>query len=320
MLSMATSRVLTLGAWLTLASAATFEPIFSIPGPPNPSAWFENLAVRPNGNILATRGDAPEIWQIDPATNTGSLLVSVSGAFNLTGISQVETSRQGKGKGKGKGHHEGAETYVFASAYIPAPFQVEPGSAKVWTLSFDGSAPTVSLLKAMPEAGFLNGLAGWDEGRVLIGDTLNEAVYLMDVETGTYTTPLVGMAGVNGVQVAPGYVYWANHNVQTLSRVAVDANAVPTGSAELLATNQIDDFALDLSNGKAYVAAMYDNEVVEVVLATGAKTVVATNLSGSGFGLCTSAVFGRRAADTRVLYATVGQGGETVTAGLVAID
>ncbi|KAK0614576.1 hypothetical protein B0T14DRAFT_436131 [Immersiella caudata] len=294
-----------------LTSAAPFESIFSIPGPPNPSAWFENLAVRPNGNILATRGDAPEIWQIDPATRTGSLLVSVSGAFNLTGISQVEIAAQ-------------QETYVFASAYIPAPFQVEPGSAKVWTLSFNGASPSVSLLKALPEAGFLNGLAGFDEGRVLIGDTLNEAVYLMDVETGTYTTPLVSMSGVNGVQVAPGYVYWANHNVQTLSRVSVDGDALPTGSAEVLATNQIDDFALDVRGDgtvrKAYVAAMYDNEVVEVVLATGAKTVVADNLSGSGSGLCTSAVFGRRAADRRVLYATVGQGGETVTAGIVAID
>jgi hypothetical protein len=132
------------------------------------------------------------------------------------------------------------------------------------------------------------------------------------------------MSGVNGVQVAPGNVYWANHNVQTLSRVAVDANAVPVGSVQVLATNQIDDFALEIGKDgtvkKAYIAAMYGNDVVEVVLVTGAKRVVASDLSGTGTGLCTSAVFGRRKADEKVLYATVGQGGETVTAGIVAID
>jgi len=41
--------------------ASAHRPIFTLPDPPLASSWFENLAVRPNGNILATRGDAPEI-------------------------------------------------------------------------------------------------------------------------------------------------------------------------------------------------------------------------------------------------------------------
>ncbi|KAK0638600.1 hypothetical protein B0T16DRAFT_308508, partial [Cercophora newfieldiana] len=287
---------------------ASLQPLFALPGPPLPGSWFENLAVRPNGAILATRGDAPEIWQIDPSTRTGSRLVSVEGAFNLTGISQVDTSaRQGKD-----------ETYVFASAYIPAPFQVGPGSAKVWTLTFTSTGPSVSLLKALPEAGFLNGLTAWDTGRVLIGDTLAESVYLIDVETGVHTTPLVNMSGVNGVRVAkaePGVVYWANHNDLTLRRVKTDGNAVPTGAVEVLAGNLtgIDDFALQVGKSgkveKAYIAGLTGNDVVEVVLGTGAKRVVGSDLTGTGAGLVTAVVLGRRKEDEKVLYASAGQGG-----------
>jgi len=59
---------------------------------------------------------------------------------------------------------------------------------------------------------------------------------------------------------------------------------------------------------------MYENSVVEVVLATGSKRLVQGDLTGTGTGLCTVVVFGRRGEheqDRGVLYmyAAVGQGG-----------
>ena len=74
-----------------LSQAAAPRVTFILPGPAAPGSWFESLAVRPNGLLLTTRGDAPEIWQIDPTTRTGSLLVSIAaaGGFNLTGIAEV---------------------------------------------------------------------------------------------------------------------------------------------------------------------------------------------------------------------------------------
>lgn len=164
---------------------------------------------------------------------------------------------------------------------------------------------------------------------MLLGDTNNEVVYLMDVQTGTYTTPLTNMSGVNGVETVPGqgYVYWANHNAQTVSRVEVDGDAVPIGSREVLVQNEVDDFALEVGPDgtvkRAYLAAMMANEVVEVVLATGAKRVVAADLSGIGLGFTSTVVFGRGETDKRVLYATVGVGGQpgqNFSAGIVAID
>lgn len=324
-----------------LSALALSNPttVFTVPGPILPGSWFENLAVRPNGKILATRGDAPEIWQIDPATGQGALLVSVAGAYNLTGIAEVSvaaavTARRPQYHHPRQQQSSTPETYVFASAHIPAPLQVEPGSAKVWTLQFpctsSNSNPTVSLLAAMPTAGFLNGVAAWDTGRVLLSDTEAEAVYLMDVATGAYTTPLTNLPGINGIKAAPaaGYVYRADHLSSTLSRIPVDADAVATGPAELLATGQsVDDFAIAVDSagaGKAYIAAMYDNEVVEVEVGAapssspGVKTVIAENLSGTGSGIVTVVAFGRRPADAGLLYATVGQGGGS--ASIVVLD
>ena len=315
-------------------SAVITRTIFTLPGPSQPSSWFENLAVRPNGKILATRGDAPEIWQIDPATGDGSVLVSLppaTGAFNLTGIAEIPTCKRHEGQDQ-------EETYVFGSSHIPAPLQVEPGSAKVWTLKIDASsdAASTSLLASLPDAGFVNGFAAWDSHRVLVGDTEREAIYLMDVETGAFTTPLTGLTGVNGVQAPPAssgdstryYVYRADHASLTLSRIPVDRNtAEPVGSAEILVSDQlIDDFAVkvdaETGQGKAYMGAMYENSVVEVDIGSpgsqGMVTTVAENLTGSGFGLVTVVVFGRRAEDQGVLYAAVGQG--EGSASIVAIS
>ncbi|KAK4156616.1 hypothetical protein C8A00DRAFT_30469 [Chaetomidium leptoderma] len=318
---------------LSVLSLSTPTTIFTLPGPVAPASWFENLAVRPNGLILATRGDAPEIWQIDPATGQGALLVSVTGAYNLTGIAEVLPPPHQRPQRRRQ--QNCAETYVFGSSHIPAPLQVEPGSAKVWTLQFPSggcttAAPTVALLAAMPNAGFINGVAAWRPGRVLLSDTEAEAVYVMDVATGAYTTPLTGLTGVNGIKVAGGYVYRADHASQTLSRIPVDADtAVATGPAEVLADNQsIDDFAIAVDGttgqGKAYITAMYDNKVVEVAFGSapssgvGVKTLVADNLSGTGSGLCTVVAFGRRTQDSGLLYATVGQGGGS--AAIVSLD
>jgi hypothetical protein len=301
--------------WLATSSAlSTITPIFELPGS-LPSSWFENLAVRPNGLILATRGDAPEIWQIDPSTGVGSILVSVTGAFNLTGIAEITSCGNGATKGS-------LERYIFGSAYIPAPLVVEPGSARVWSLAFGigtGTAPTVSLLAELPDAGFINGVTAWGSRNVLLSDTINEAVYLMDAYTGSFTKTLTNMTGINGIRSSPGYLYWASHALQTLSRIPINKDAVATGVTEILAIDQpIDDFAVAVDasgEGVAYIGAMYENAVAEVLLPPapsselGGKRFVATNLTGRGMGLCTSVVFGRQQDGPSVLYASASMGG-----------
>lgn len=316
-----------------VAGTLTPTTVFTLPGPVKPSSWFESLAVRPNGKIIATRGDAPEIWQIDPATGTGALLVSLApstGAFNLTGIAQVHFGDDS--------NENDIETYVFGSSYIPVPLQVEPESAKVWKLELDhAGTATTSLLAALPSAGFINGIAEWGRsGRVLLSDTDRAAVYLMDATTGSFTTPLTNLTGINGIRTAgpkggEGYLYRVDFLSLQLGRILIAAaTATALGPEEMVADGQlIDDFALAVDKhtgaGKAYLATMYDNSVVEVDFGPppssgpGVKTLVARDLTGTGFGLCTVAVFGRRGGqDEDVLYAAVGQGGGS--AQIVALD
>jgi len=71
---------------------------------------------------------------------------------------------------------------------------------------------------------------------------------------------------------------------------------------------------------------MYDNSVVWVVFGApgsgsgpGVKTLVAGDLTGTGVGLCTVVVFGRRGQDKDVLYDAVGQDGNAI-AKIVALD
>ncbi|EAQ92938.1 hypothetical protein CHGG_01173 [Chaetomium globosum CBS 148.51] len=305
--------LLLLSSSIPALALSTPTPIFTLPGTIAPESWFENLAVRPNGLILATRGDAPEIWQINPRTGAGTLLATVADTFNLTGITQLTTT---------------PETYVFGSSHMLSFTEVVPASAKIWTLEFPapGSTPTttstppvVSLLTTLPAAGFINGMATWDANRVLLSDTLTSSIYLLDVATATFTTPFSSLSGVNGIRTAPGYVYWVDPIALKLSRTPVDADAVPTGLAELLLEDQqMDDFALAVDGtgaGKAYLGTLLENVVVEVTFGAppsaglGVKRVVAEDVSGTGTGAVTVAVFGRRTQDAGLLYVAVGRTG-----------
>ncbi|KAH6650386.1 hypothetical protein F5144DRAFT_43278 [Chaetomium tenue] len=314
--------LLLLSSSIPALALSTPTPIFTIPGTIAPESWFENLAVRPNGLILATRGDAPEIWQINPATGAGTLLATVPGTFNLTGITQLTTT---------------PETYVFGSSHMLSFTEVAPASAKVWTLEFPAPSstptttstpPVVSLLTTLPAAGFINGIATWDTNRVLLSDTLTSSIYLLDVSTATFTTPFSSLSGVNGIRTAPGYVYWVDPITPKFSRTPVDADAVPTGPAELLLEGQqMDDFALAVDGtgaGKAYVGTLLGNGVVEVTFGAppaaglGVERVVAEDVSGTGIGAATVAVFGRRTQDAGLLYVAVGRTGGN--AAIVMID
>ena len=331
--------LLLLSSSIPVLALSTPTPIFTIPGTVYPDSWFENLAVRPNGLILATRGDAPEIWQIDPATGEGAVLVTVMGAFNLTGITELTAApckqrkrwRRQQQQQQQQTEPQG-ETYVFGSSYFLDFANVVPGSAKIWTLQFPttnaNTPPTVSLLTTLPDAGLINGMATWDSGRVLLSDTLTSSIYLLDVATGTFTTPFSGLSGVNGIRTAPGYVYSADPVLGVLSRTPVDADAVPTGPAELLLEDQqMDDFALAVDGasgaGKAYVGTLMGNEVVEAFgappfSALGVKRVVADDVSGTGTGAVTVTVFGRRTEDAGLLYVAVGRTGGN--AAIVMVD
>lgn len=216
--------------------------------------WFENLAVRSDGSILATRMDAPEIWQIDPATNTGEPLVTVPSTLSTTGITELTP-----------------DVFVFAVSNFSfvEPVGLTPGSLAVWKVDLneneDGDAEP-ELVAEFPEAEFLNGMATWDDKRVLVGDTMVNVVYLLDVETGEFEVALDGpeVSGVNGIRVHEGDVYAVNTNDNLLYRIPVDDDARSAGEAEVVSEALgLDDFDFG-PDGAIYAANMSGNAVVKI--------------------------------------------------------
>ncbi|CAI4211903.1 unnamed protein product [Parascedosporium putredinis] len=215
--------------------------------------WFENLAVRPSGSVLATRMDAPEVWHIDPKEGTGSVLVTVPSALSTTGITELTP-----------------DVWVFSAANFSfgEPFGLAPGSMAVWKVDLsegdEGAEP--ELVARFPDAGFLNGMATWDEKRVLVGDTTSSAIYLLDVETGEFTTALDGpeVAGVNGIRVHDGAVYAVATTNTTLYKIPVTEDAALDGEAEVILQGLgMDDFDV-AADGTIYAAVPSRNLVVRI--------------------------------------------------------
>src|SRR5436190_22690083 len=74
---------------LRLDPAESVTPLYQFPL----GSWVENISIRPNGNILLTRLDVPELWEINPLSRSTSynarLVYTFPNATGLTGIAEV---------------------------------------------------------------------------------------------------------------------------------------------------------------------------------------------------------------------------------------
>lgn len=296
--------------------------------------WYENIAVRPNGHILATRIDKPVVDEIDPVKGTGSPVVGLPDSLGFTGLTGIAEIRPDV-------FAIGAGQYKFGVGPVP-------GSWEVFTLDLtspDGIAQTQSLL-AIPEIGLLNGLTKFDDNTLLAADSEFGALYKIDVPSATYTKLLSAedgdtalgspegvpmQIGINGVKVRDGFLYFTNTMRQSFYRVPLDASAKPTGPVETVASGfSADDFAFG-PDGTAYITTHITNEVVAV--APGGHQKEAVVISGHQDTLeiagSTAAAFGRgtgEADDSNVLYVVTAGGlsqpvkGQVEPAKVVAID
>lgn len=147
--------------WLHVLITTSITPTLALPTVPvttNPSSistifqfnrngtWLENLAVSPNGKLLATRLDGPELWLIDPAnTNTakaGSSFYTFPNATSLLAINEVDR-----------------DVYAVVAGNFSIPTVTStPGSYVIWRLDASSTPPSASILARIPKAGFLNGI------------------------------------------------------------------------------------------------------------------------------------------------------------------
>jgi streptogramin lyase len=249
---------------------------------------IENVAVRSNGQILATNMNTATLYAIDPVAKTSTTPLTVAGASGLSGIGE----------------------------YAPDIFAVIGGKG-IYKVDFTSTPPKSSLIRTISEASNLNGLAVFDNSSVLVADAGKGAVYKFDVNTGAYAVVLqdATMApsggipfGIDGIKYRDGVVWYTNIFKNSFHKVSVDpATAKATGSYTTLWTNLMGDDLCFGPNGKIYVATNSRNSLVEVDPAVGKPTSVGS-VTGS-----TSCAFGRTEKDKNVAYVGAGQGVFAVT-------
>jgi len=250
---------------------------------------IENVAVRPNGIILATNMNSNNLYAVDPVAKTSSTAIQVTGASGLSGIGE----------------------------YAPDLFAIIGGKG-IYKVDFTVTPPKSSLIKTITEAGNLNGLAVLNNSTVLVADAGKGSVYRFDVNTGVYSeaikdatmAPSGGIPfGIDGIKVKDGVLWYTNIFKNSFHKVAIDATtAKATGTVTTLWTNLMGDDLCFGPNGKIYLATNGKNSLVEVDPAAATKSTSVATVSGS-----TSCAFGRGEKDKNVAYVGAGQGIFAVT-------
>ncbi len=292
---------------------------------PNKGTWFENIAVRPNGVLLATRVDVPEVWAIDPASGAGTTLHSLPAPINsITGITELSPDVYAIGAGR----------YDLAKGAVE-------GSWEIWTFSLasqDGdAASTPRKVVSVPRAGLVNGLTTLDANTILAADSTHGSVYKIDLVSNTCTLALSDELmdpgpepfipiGINGIKIRDGYLYFTNSARALFCRLPIDASAKTAGQVEVLAKGVVpDDLAFD-TDGSALIMAHPQNIVVRVLPGSSEVITVAGKADSLEVAGGTACAFGRKDGEHRVLYAVTAGGlsspvnGETEPAKVVAID
>jgi streptogramin lyase len=249
---------------------------------------IENVAVRSNGQVLATNMNSANLYAVDPVAKTSTTAIAVAGASGLSGIGEIAPD-------------------VFAVI----------GGKGIYKVDFTGAAPKSSLIKTITAANNLNGLAVFDNDTVLVADAGAGSVYRLSVSTGEYAVALADPTmkpsggipfGIDGIKYRDGVVWYTNIFTNSFYKVPVDAgSAKATGAVVPLWTNLMGDDLCFGPNGKIYVATNGRNSLVEVDPAVGKPTSVGT-VTGS-----TSCAFGRTEKDKNVAYVGAGQGVFAVT-------
>lgn len=300
----------------------------------NVGSGIENIAVRANGQILATVLGPPVVLQSSPlSTEYPVELVTVPGATSLFGIAEIMPDVFAVGAGN-----------LTSNPTAPVP-----GSYSIWHMDLRHGEPILSKLVDIPEAGLLNGMTAIPRQRekyditsegnatLLLADTIGGVVFHFDPTTLNYTValsdetmappPPPGVpAGINGIRfrAEDHSLYYTNVFRQLFCRVRLSigktADGQPTVSAEgpftVIASGfPGDDFAL-APDGTAFVGANPVNAVFKVA-PDGRTTQFMGGLNETIVAGATGAAFGRTCKDKNVLYITTNGGSTTPVNGII---
>lgn len=213
--------------------------------------WIENLAVRSNGQILATQDGAPKIYQVDPfaKVNNSVLLHEFNDTASVLGIIEGVP-----------------DVFYVATAIFSSKTGETFGEDYIYRLDFNVDPLQIDRIATAPTSGALDGLAylGGENDLLLATDAFLGVIWSISIETGecaiainsTYTCATQGFAA-NGAKVRGADLYSTNTAQQNLVKVPVDSRGAAAGPYTVLAEGpgfEPDDFALDIA-GDSYVAS-----------------------------------------------------------------
>ena len=267
-------------------------------------SWLENIAIRPNGHILLTRLDVPQLWEVNPfspSTSHDPRLVYTVDDPTVTGLAGIAEIAP--------------DVFAVIAGNITDAAGTH-GSFSIWKVAIDTQGNAVGAkVAAISEARFLNGMAllsSRDGGTILVGDHAQGLVYRVNMENGDHSVAIQDPAmranpppgfpviGINGMKIQKGHLFFTNLFQGTLCKIPIDTRTGgSTGPVKVITTNVFgaDDFALD-SSGTPYVASFISKQLV-AVKPTGELAIIADDLKSP-----TSAAFGRTAHDGKTIYVT----------------
>lgn len=266
--------------------------------------WCENLAIRRNGQILATVTTRPELYLVDPDKEIDAIRLYSFPATSVIGIVEL-----------------GLDVFYVATGNVTLSStgepSVAPGSSTVWKVDLrsfavgDGRPAQVSKIAVFPDAGNLNGLAVLNrrKGLLLGADSLGGRIWQLNVHTkqikifseDILTKNIPGSklpVGINGIRVRKGAVYFSNTDRAIIARLRIKNQKTPIGPAVTVVTGLIgmDDFAIG-PNG-AFFSAQNLNDSLSYAPASGGPAEFIANITANP----TSVAFGRRPEDAQGVY------------------
>jgi hypothetical protein len=277
---------------------------------PNPT-WFENIAVRHDGQILVTTISAPVLLQVDPSQKRDSITVaSIPGATGILGIVELEKD----------------VFYISAGdmSNVTATSLVFP--TKIWRVDMrpfranqkgDIIRPSkLSLVADLSNTTFVNTLCRLgpkDNSAILISDSGAGHVLRLDIRTGvasvvisdpTMRSTIPGAAGVTGIHIHDSELFYANFAATTFLKMPISlTTGLPTGPPTLITNGTlIDDFTLSRDGKKAWAATNPRNSLIEIDIPSQKFRAVAEGLNA------TSAALGRGRFDRDSVYFVTGGG------------
>lgn len=209
-------------------------PVTQLP----PNSWFEGFAIRPNGCILATRLDEPELYTFDP-TDPGAqpeLMHTFPNANGLVNICPIEGQD---------------DEYAVIAATVELQ-NVKFDSCVIWRVTLrSDAAPEVTEMARVPESGFCIGVTAVCSNTLLIADSYKNCIWRLDTSTGASSQLIADdtmkaaapedFFGINRLRFAHGYVWYTNTSAGLLCRVPVEKDdevgAKTSGPVEIITAN-----------------------------------------------------------------------------------